>query len=248
MPGRLKCLVGCACKKHFPTEEHKQKVSESKLGVKRTMEQRRRISESHIGQKAWNIGIPMSEDAKIKLRQSRAKQVIPKCKSGCMCPRHSIYLRNPHLIEVRRKQMLGKKFTDEHLANMRSPEVLQKRAMTFLSRYGRPCGPFKDTAPERAIRSWLEEHKVNFHAQHPKYGTVVDFYLPDTNIFLFVDGCWWHGHSCLRQNKVLNQNQIRVQKRDKVTETRIIEAGHKVIRIWECEIKCGDFHKLKKEI
>lgn len=55
------------------------KIAGSSLGVKRTPEQIENISKSHLGQKAWNKGLPQSEDQKMahskrmKGRRSGAK-------------------------------------------------------------------------------------------------------------------------------------------------------------------------------
>ena len=56
------------------SEETRKKKSESMKGKnknkKRTIESKLKSSESHKGQKAWNKGVPMSEKAKEKRRQT----------------------------------------------------------------------------------------------------------------------------------------------------------------------------------
>lgn len=48
-----------------------EKAANKRRGKKRTPEQIKRISEAHKGQPAWNKGIPMSEEQKQMLSQSR---------------------------------------------------------------------------------------------------------------------------------------------------------------------------------
>ena len=66
------------------TSEHKEKIRQKNLGLKRTEEQIRNISEAHKGQNAWNKGqtlIPLSEEHKKKISKAKKgiKQNLIKC-------------------------------------------------------------------------------------------------------------------------------------------------------------------------
>jgi DNA mismatch endonuclease (patch repair protein) len=69
-----------------------------------------------------------------------------------------------------------------------------------------------------------------------------DFVFPSSKIAVFVDGCFWHGHSCRNtkplDNKDYWQKKIcRNKKRDRTVNTTLTSNGWTVIRIWECELK-----------
>ena len=69
-----------------------------------------------------------------------------------------------------------------------------------------------------------------------------DFAWPEKKVALFVDGCFWHGHSCKRNLKP----KVNVQKweekisgnkrRDRRSRRLLREKGWKGIRIWECQL------------
>jgi DNA mismatch endonuclease (patch repair protein) len=68
-----------------------------------------------------------------------------------------------------------------------------------------------------------------------------DFYFPDAKLAIFVDGCFWHG--CPRCGHVPARNhpfwslKLALNKvRDRRDNSRLRQAGIKVIRIWEHEL------------
>ena len=73
-----------------------------------------------------------------------------------------------------------------------------------------------------------------------------DFVFPKLKTAVFADGCFWHGHDCRNTRPEQNKEywakkRDRNQKRDQeVTET-LTRKGWNVLRIWECDIKKGDF-------
>lgn len=69
-----------------------------------------------------------------------------------------------------------------------------------------------------------------------------DFVFPLTKEAIFVDGCFWHGHSCRntkpKNNKDYWQQKIsRNKKRDRAVTKTLTSNGWTVIRIWECQLK-----------
>jgi DNA mismatch endonuclease, patch repair protein len=76
-----------------------------------------------------------------------------------------------------------------------------------------------------------------------------DFVFPKERIALFADGCFWHGHDCRntrpQQNKPYwDAKRKRNQDRDQLVTDVLTQKGWTVVRIWECEIKKGDFDKI----
>lgn len=84
---------------------------------------------------------------------------------------------------------------------------------------------------ELGIKGWRRSYKVKGHP---------DFVFLSKKIAIFVDGCFWHGHSCRKMptsNTTYWLAKIeRNIKRDHYV-TDIFEArGWSVIRVWECEL------------
>lgn len=68
-----------------------------------------------------------------------------------------------------------------------------------------------------------------------------DFYFSESNIAVFLDGCFWHG--CPRCGHVPEKNRPfwkakieRNQQRDRDTDQRLQEIGIRVLRFWEHEL------------
>jgi DNA mismatch endonuclease (patch repair protein) len=68
-----------------------------------------------------------------------------------------------------------------------------------------------------------------------------DFVFPKDKVIVFVDGCFWHGHICLKPRDSLKkgfwkEKIERNKERDKLVNKSLRKEGWKVIRVWECEI------------
>lgn len=81
-----------------------------------------------------------------------------------------------------------------------------------------------------------------------------DLVFPKYKKALFVNGCFWHGHSCPR-GKLPETNAEFWQKkitgnmeRDKRNVEELKVLGWEVITIWQCEIKKKNIEHLKKKI
>ncbi|MEW6029239.1 MAG: very short patch repair endonuclease [Chloroflexota bacterium] len=73
-----------------------------------------------------------------------------------------------------------------------------------------------------------------------------DFVFPGGKVVVFVDGCFWHGHTCLKPRDSLKrgfwkEKIERNKKRDKSVNRLLRKDGWKVVRVWECEIEKGKF-------
>lgn len=78
--------------------------------------------------------------------------------------------------------------------------------------------------------------------RHPDLIGKPDFIWPRSRVALFVDGCFWHGHTCGRNlrpktNAALWQRKIGTNKtRDRQNNRTLKLKGWKVVRIWECSL------------
>ncbi len=81
-----------------------------------------------------------------------------------------------------------------------------------------------------------------------------DIVFPKQRIVIFLDGCFWHGHSC--RNTMPKDNEdywIKKIERNKQRDITVTDVLSKkrwiVIRLWECELKNietidSKFHKV----
>ncbi|MPN12921.1 hypothetical protein SDC9_160241 [bioreactor metagenome] len=82
------------------------------------------------------------------------------------------------------------------------------------------------------IKGWKRGYPVKGHP---------DFVFLDKKIAIFVDGCFWHGHSCRnwpKSNEEFWQKKLRgnIIHDDEVNRL-FKKRGWVVFRIWECELK-----------
>ena len=102
------------------------------------------------------------------------------------------------------------------------------------------------TAPELALRKVLHAEGARFRLQRRlARGCTPDLVLPGRRIAVFVDGCFWHGCPIHGRKVPWNgpnaelwqQKMQRNRERDERATQLAIDAGWKVTRVWECEIK-----------
>jgi G:T-mismatch repair DNA endonuclease (very short patch repair protein) len=85
---------------------------------------------------------------------------------------------------------------------------------------------FHNTKPELEMQKILDEIGVTYIHPYPVWNIEhkypADFYIPETNTILEVDGKHWHNYP--------NGSEI-----DKIRNLELIEKGYKVLRFWENE-------------
>lgn len=103
----------------------------------------------------------------------------------------------------------------------------------------------KDTAPERAVRSYLHRAGMRFRIHVRALPGTPDLVIPSARTAVFVHGCWWHQHestSCPhtgmpRINRPFWQRKFdRNRARDERRARELRAAGWSVQVVWECEV------------
>ena len=85
----------------------------------------------------------------------------------------------------------------------------------------------------------LEEEHVLFNCQKSvswKHGWKkwYDFYLPEFNLLIEIDGTYWHGKEV--ETRYLNKQQWKTRLNDKFKNILAKSRGYKLLRIWSDEI------------
>ncbi|MPZ08172.1 MAG: DUF559 domain-containing protein [Nitrososphaeraceae archaeon] len=106
------------------------------------------------------------------------------------------------------------------------------------------------TGPELKMEKALRKYKIRYLSQR-RYGMgIMDFYLPQGNIALFVDGGVWHADprkykpndilffksKASKEWKIVTAKDV--WKKDRLHNIYLKSRGYTVVRFWEKEIEC----------
>jgi len=107
---------------------------------------------------------------------------------------------------------------------------------------------YTNTKPELEFAALLSLNNIEYNTQQKiswKHGwwKFYDFYIPEKNILVEVDGTYWHGKN-LKDNE-LDVRQIHTRKNDLIKNDLAIKRGYTLIRIWSDEIQTFKIEQLK---
>lgn len=101
----------------------------------------------------------------------------------------------------------------------------------------------KNNAPEEKVRKYLFSKGFRYRKNVKALPGCPDIVLPKYKTVIFVNGCFWHKHSCKRfvwpsSNRDYWEPKILGNfERDQNNVKLLQEAGWKVLVVWECELK-----------
>lgn len=109
-----------------------------------------------------------------------------------------------------------------------------------------------ETTEVATIRLFREYKIIGWRRNQALVGKP-DFVFPKNKLVVFVDGCFWHGHTCLKPRDSLKkgfwkEKIERNQARDKKVNKALRKDGWKVVRIWECEVEKKKYSRKLKLI
>ena len=98
-----------------------------------------------------------------------------------------------------------------------------------------------ETTEVAMIKVFRENKIVGWRRDYNLQGKP-DFVFPNEKLVVFVDGCFWHGHTCLKPRDSLKEGFWKEKierniKRDKLVNKVLKAESWEVIRVWECEIE-----------
>lgn len=110
---------------------------------------------------------------------------------------------------------------------------------------GKYCSPkcqFKHcqsgTDIELIVKHYLDEHKIKYIFQYDLDGLFYpDFYLPNLNVILEVQGDYWHGNPKIYPPEKLDKRQKKHILRDKRKFGYYKHKKIKFYELWGCDIK-----------
>lgn len=101
----------------------------------------------------------------------------------------------------------------------------------------------KDTKPELVIRKALHSKGFRYRLHDLRLPGKPDLVFPRYNSVVFINGCFWHGHTC---HLFKWPTTRRAFWRDKITGTverdrrnrLLLESkGWRILTVWECSLK-----------
>lgn len=105
----------------------------------------------------------------------------------------------------------------------------------------------RDTAPERAVRSYLHAAGFRFRLGGAGLPGRPDIVLPRHRVAVFVHGCFWHRHRGCRFTTTPSTNAdfwkakfARNVARDSANEDKLRALGWRPLVIWGCETSDAD--------
>jgi DNA mismatch endonuclease (patch repair protein) len=114
------------------------------------------------------------------------------------------------------------------------------------------CGSAK---PEEKVRKYLFSKGFRYRKNDKRLHGKPDIVLAKYKTVIFVNGCFWHGHTDCKyftwpkSNIVFWKNKITKNiNRDKEVKEQLKNLGWTVITIWECKLKKECFKDTMYEV
>ncbi|WP_312602646.1 very short patch repair endonuclease [Pseudomonas luteola] len=105
----------------------------------------------------------------------------------------------------------------------------------------------KNTRPEIIVRKFLHACGYRFRLHRKDLPGRPDIVLPRFKTCIFIHGCFWHHHKdCKYASLPKTRADFWAEKlqgnveRDQRAQKALIDAGWRVLTIWECELKKPD--------
>jgi DNA mismatch endonuclease (patch repair protein) len=98
----------------------------------------------------------------------------------------------------------------------------------------------KNTKPEILVRKKLFADGFRYRVNNIKLPGKPDIVLEKYKAVIFVNGCFWHGHTCRyfvwpKSNQEFWGKKItRNRQNDEAVQKKLLELGYRVCIIWEC--------------
>lgn len=101
----------------------------------------------------------------------------------------------------------------------------------------------KDTKPELAVRSLVHRMGYRFRLHSKALPGTPDLVFASRGKVIFVNGCFWHGHACLkgrrpRTRATFWREKIENNRKRDIRNRRKLKAlGWASLVVWECEVR-----------
>lgn len=196
-----------------------EKLKTKRGGWKLNLTEAQRLRRKEIGMARRG---KYSDETRKKMSEARmGMKFTPEHKENLKTARNT---RPPATEETRRKMgeaHRGRKLTERHKQALRDWHIAHPNLIR------------QDTSIELAIQDELADRQIIFIKQFVFEGIArVDFFLPEHNVVIQCDGCYWH--NCPEHYPGHHKEQ---RQKDITKDAKLTFRGLKVYRFWEHDIK-----------
>lgn len=108
--------------------------------------------------------------------------------------------------------------------------------------------PKENTKPELYTKKLLEQLNVVFIQQYELSGFYYDFFLPEHNVLIEVNGDYFHSNPTKYVRSKWNRMQKKNYKRDKIKLAVALRKGYRIFYIWESDLKAGKIKHVRNHL
>ena len=109
----------------------------------------------------------------------------------------------------------------------------------------------RNTKPELLVRSALHRLGYRYRLHDHRLPGCPDIVFRSRRLAVFIHGCFWHQHDGCRRSTIPATRRSyweaklrRNVERDRHSASQLLEAGWRVVIIWECELKAEQWLEL----
>lgn len=102
----------------------------------------------------------------------------------------------------------------------------------------------KDTRPEMLVRRMLHSSGYRYRLHDRRLPGTPDLVFRSRRKAVFVNGCFWHMHTCRRgqsepktNSAFWREKRLRTARRDEERRSQLEALGWEAYVVWECELK-----------
>lgn len=101
---------------------------------------------------------------------------------------------------------------------------------------------YGNKSTEVVVARLLREHGIKGWRRHLPIPGKPDFAFPKCKLAIFVDGCFWHGHTCRNLTPTTNaamwRRKIACNRRRRTEVKRALRQRHwRTLSVWECQLR-----------
>ena len=165
-----------------------------------------------------------------------------------------VYEENPEKYVLSRKReptSWMKKSNYERWLILYGKEVADKKIESWSSKNKIPCSS-KDTKPEKVFALMLDKNNIFYEKQKSVKKYKCDFYIPEYNLIVEIDGDYWHANPKKYSASDLigpaKKTAREIWESDKTKTSDLVNEGYKVLRYWASDLKNISHEKIFEDI
>ena len=252
----FKAITNSHLKSHnITTEDYKNKFPDAILGNFDRFNSWRNSKENKENCRKMNKKVYDSEVIKTK----RKSRVIKATKSKKYREKQSkimteVYNNNPEeYVRSRKREPTSwmKKSNYERWIILYGKEIADKKMEAWSSKNKLPSSS-RDTKPERMFASLLDLNNILYEKQKPVKKYRCDFYIPEYNLIVEIDGDYWHANPNNYKAEDLigpsRKTAKSIWESDKIKTEDLLQEGYKVLRYWASDLKNISHEKIFEDI